>query len=241
KNIEWVKDKLKRLKKHDLEMWKQSEPNSKNQSHFNGSMSAIDKALDFLDQLDEPEVLSSDWISKNVEYAYFDMLDGSGRLSSATAIIKPEKLQNLLVPKQEVSMIPNYVAKWISRHHEQFDLYPALKRLENNMSSWENVYEWYRENTRNFVNAYLTGEYEIEQEPKYYAKIKGHENIGSNDKYWNYNTDMEELSIVDSEVYTNVISEYKIKATKDEWANLGITDDNADFELVEELEERKKK
>src|SRR5699024_6031071 len=89
KNIEWVKDKLKRLKKHDLEMWKQSEPNSKSQSHVNGSMSAIDKALDFLDQLDEPEVLSSDWISKNVEYAYFDMLDGSGRLSSATAIIKP--------------------------------------------------------------------------------------------------------------------------------------------------------
>lgn len=54
KDIKWVKDKLKCLKKHDLEMWKQSEPNSKNQSHFNGSMSAIDKALDFLDQLDEP-------------------------------------------------------------------------------------------------------------------------------------------------------------------------------------------
>ena len=52
-------------------------------------------------EIDNQEVLSSDWISKNVEYAYFDMLDGSGRLSSATAIIKPEKLQNLLVPKQE--------------------------------------------------------------------------------------------------------------------------------------------
>src|SRR5699024_2091921 len=47
------------------------------------------------------EVLSQEWISENVEYAYFDMLDGSGRLSSATAIIKPEKLQNLLVLKQE--------------------------------------------------------------------------------------------------------------------------------------------
>ena len=54
-----------------------------------------------INQLDEPEVLSQKWISENVEYAYFDMLDGSGRLSSATAIIKPEKLQNLLVPKQE--------------------------------------------------------------------------------------------------------------------------------------------
>ena len=76
-----------------------------------------------------------------------------------------------------------------------------------------------------------------EQEPRYYAKIKGHENIASNDKYWNYNTDMEELSVGDSEVHPNVISEYILKATKDEWANLGITDDNADFELVEEMEE----
>src|SRR5699024_3118406 len=94
-------EKLELLKEIDRKMWEKSEPNSKNQSHFNGSMATIDKVLDFLSQLDEPEVLSSDWISKNVEYAYFDMLDGSGRLSSATAIIKPEKLKNLLVPKQE--------------------------------------------------------------------------------------------------------------------------------------------
>ena len=59
--------------------------------------------LGILNQLDEPEVLSSDWIGKNVEYAYFDMLDGSGRLSSATAIIRPKKLQNLLVPEQEIT------------------------------------------------------------------------------------------------------------------------------------------
>lgn len=55
KDIKWVKDKLKCLKKCDLEMWKQSEPNSKSQSHFNGSISAIDKALDFLDQLDDKQ------------------------------------------------------------------------------------------------------------------------------------------------------------------------------------------
>ena len=188
-------------------------------------------------EIDNQEVLSREWISENVEYAYFDMLDGSGRLSSATAIIKPEKLQNLLAPKQKLPVIPNYVAKWISEHHEKFDLYPALRRLEEGSTRDYDAYKWYRRNTHTFVNAYLTGEYEIEQEPKYYAKIKGHENIGSNDKYWNYNTDMEELSVGDSEVHPNVISEYVFKATKDEWANLGITDDNADFELVEELEE----
>src|SRR5699024_8465764 len=60
------------------------------------------EVLQKLGHLDEPEVLSQKWISENVEYVYFDMLDGSGRLSSATAIIKPKKLQNLLVPKESL-------------------------------------------------------------------------------------------------------------------------------------------
>src|SRR5699024_11692034 len=83
------------------------------------------EVLQKLGHLDEPEVLSSDWISENVEYAYFDMLDGSGRLSSATAIIKPEKLQNLLVLKQELPVIPKFVAEWIEeakgRHHSLYE------------------------------------------------------------------------------------------------------------------------
>ena len=220
KNIEWLKEEIE----EDIKSWGGGNPD-----YFRGASDAYENVKDWLNQLDEPEVLSQEWLDENKSSWTKLKIDGY--------YIPVEKLQNLLVPKQEVSMIPNYVAKWISRHHEQFDLYPALKRLENNMSSWENVYEWYRENTRNFVNAYLTGEYEIEQEPKYYAKIKGHENIASNDKYWNYNTDMEELSVGDSEVHPNVISEYMLKATKDEWANLGINDDNAEFELVEELEE----
>lgn len=71
----------------------------------------------------------------------------------------------------EKPVIPNYVAKWISIHHEQFDLYPALKRLENNALSWEDVYEWYRKNTRKFVSAYLTGKYVVEEEQKYIVRL----------------------------------------------------------------------
>ena len=66
-------------------------------------------------------------------------------------------------------MIPQFVADWISERNEIFDLYPALKRLENSALSWEDVYEWYRKNTSKFVNAYLTGKYEVEEEQKYYV------------------------------------------------------------------------
>ena len=230
KNIEWLKEEIE----EDIKSWGGGNPD-----YFRGASDAYENVKDWLNQLDEPEVLSQEWISKNVEYAYFDMLDGSGRLSSATAIIKPENLQNLLVPKQELPVIPKFVAEWINETKPYNSLrvafeYIAQRKRDNHD---DELALWVEEgNSETFARAWLDG-YEIEQEPKYYAKIKGHENIASNDKYWNYNTDMEELSVGDSEVHPNVISEYVLKATKDEWANLGITDDNADFELVEEMEE----
>ena len=159
KDIQWLKREIHK----ELESWHGVE------GGIDGD--GINEIMLLINQLDEPEVLSQEWISENVEYAYFDMLDGSGRLSSATAIIKPEKLQNLLVPKQEVSMIPNYVAKWISEHHEKFDLYPALRRLEEGSTRDYDTYKWYRANTLKFVNTYLTGKYEVEKEQKYYLKI----------------------------------------------------------------------
>ena len=88
--------------------------------------------------------------------------------------------------KQELPVIPKFVADWIIKHRDTFDLYPMLKRLEKNSSTWELTYKWYRENTHTFVNAYLTGEYEVEEEPLYYALIKGHEVSNSYDIYWNY-------------------------------------------------------
>ena len=432
KDLQWMKDQLEKDYADGKRVQSRIKDGEKIEgidikSYWRGSQTANYIARCYLEDLDEPEVLSQKWISENVEYAYFDMLDGSGRLSSATAIIKPEDLQNLLVPKQELPVIPKFVAEWIETEkrrnnslgyslyklegfgdvdnedvdcwaktegsteklarawldgftiaNEDEELWKPIENYEGlyevsnkgnvrsldrdvqykktdftmkikgvdlkpnvlkkgylqvglskngkrksmlvhrlvmnafNPTTDENLQinhidgnkennevsnlEWVTaiENTNHaydtglrddtignnrkltedevleIIDLYETGNYtqkelgnkynigrntvgeillgktwswltgitkEIEQEPKYYAKIKGHENIGSNDKYWNYNTDMEELSVGDSEVHPNVISEYTIKATKDEWANLGINDDNADFVKVEELEE----
>ncbi len=106
KDLEWVKAKLKKDHK-DGEMARSQIKDGEKidgidlDSYWRGRQTANYIARCYLEDLDELEVLSREWISENVEYAYFDMLDGSGRLSSATAIIKPKKLQNLLVPKQE--------------------------------------------------------------------------------------------------------------------------------------------
>ena len=187
--------------------------------------------------MSEYEKLDSKWIDEHKKRKFFDFDE------YRTEVILVEDLQNLLVPKQKLPVIPKFVAEWIESRKNNYPsdvigVYLRMNELSANEQTRE-VLRWVHESKLNrgsFARAWLDG-YEIEQEPKYYAKIKGHENIGSNDKYWNYNTDMEELSVGDSEVHPNVISEYTIKATKEEWANLGITDDNAEFELVEELEE----
>ena len=82
--------------------------------------------------------------------------------------------------KRELPVVPKYVADWITRYSEKYDLYPALRFLENNTFVWGEIYEWYRMNNRKFVNAYLTGEYEVEEEPLYHALIKGHGLVRNN-------------------------------------------------------------
>src|SRR5699024_2795136 len=280
KDLNWLKSAIQQ----NLDFY-----NDKDEEWQMAKVRAYTKSLDLINQLDEPEVLSQEWLDENKSSWTKLKIDGY--------YIPVEKLQNLLVPKQikpkelykaiigispfieevydssgtetfldksvsveriveavmeavgpsepEKPVIPKFVADWIESRKNNYpsDVIGVYLRMNEPFANEQTreVLRWVHESKLNrgsFARAWLDG-YEVaeEQEPRYYAKIKGHENIASNDKYWNYNTDMEEISVGDSEVHPNVISEYMLKATKDEWANLGITDDNADFELVEEMEE----
>ena len=145
-----------------------------------------------------------------------------------------EKELDLVIKKYDElhkpTVIPQYVADWIPRYREKYDLYPALRLLENNTFVWGEIYEWYRMNTRKFVNAYLTGEYEVEEEPLYYAMVKGHELLDGVAKYWAHNKyDLEDLFI---SYETRDDSPIVVKNTKNHWDDLGINDSNADFVRV---------
>ena len=135
-------------------------------------------------------------------------------------------------------IIPQYVADWITKHRDTYDLYPALRLLENNTLVWEEIYEWYRMNTHKFVNAYLTGEYEVEEEQKYYAKLK---EVQPPEKEWltnlsgpnYYAIDTIGLRlgefILDLVGMTTKASAYTLK----DWERHGINDSNADFVKVD--------
>ena len=133
--------------------------------------------------------------------------------------------------KQELPVIPKYVADWITRYREKYDLYPALRLLENNTLVWGEIYEWYRMNTRKFVNAYLTGEYEVEEEPLYHALIKGHGLVRNSSKYWIHDTEYQGDVFVGHRI--QMLPRFKERLTMADWNELGINDSNADFVKVD--------
>lgn len=83
KNIEWAKSQIDLRDTGTTEM---EDP----QFYVNVGLRM---ALDFLEDIDEQEVLSSEWIDNNSVYASFDGLTGE--------YVHVDDLQNLLVPKQE--------------------------------------------------------------------------------------------------------------------------------------------
>src|SRR5699024_9408176 len=111
------------------------------------------------------------------------------------------------VLSQKLPVIPQFVADWCES--------------EGKRSSWWNwFYKWGRDESRTeletktirwmqdyneeaFVNMFLHG-YTVEKERKYYAKIKGHENILSGDCYWNYDIGEQELSIDNIKIYPDL-------------------------------------
>lgn len=111
----------------------------------------IKNVLNIIDQLNEPEVLSQEWVDNNVVH-----VRGLGD------IIEAEAVENIIVPNQGLPVIPKFVADWIEENRE---------RYENNFFSigqdlyddciQPDVSDWVMENEEKFVGAWF-GVYEIE-------------------------------------------------------------------------------
>lgn len=176
-----------------------------------------------------------EWLKAEIEKQAIVM--DKGYIYTGDLIYLINKLDEPESLSHELPVIPKYVAEWITKHRDTFDLYPMLKRLEKNSSTWELTYKWYRENTHTFVNAYLTGEYEVEEEQKYYALIKGHELMADEGDYsciyWNLI--VSEGYMFPSDRFSRQ-DEYLTIMSKSEWNELGINESNADFVKVKEAE-----
>lgn len=64
------------------------------------------------------ETLSDEWVDNNSVYASSDGI--------TEEYVHVDDLKELLVPKQELPVIPKFVADWIDANKEKYDLVPAL-------------------------------------------------------------------------------------------------------------------
>lgn len=132
-------------------------------------------------------------------------------------------------------VIPQFVADWIeSLYDEGGSKYDAIGIMfEYSSKHDKTVYDWYVDNKDTFITAVMHG-YEIEQEPLYYAKIKGWELSTSKSTFWNYRYIIERPIL--SRLFVGSkesVDSFKNKMTIEQWNEAGINYANADFEEAE--------
>ena len=97
------------------------------------------------------------------------------------------------------------------------------------------LFDFGYEGAKEYLSKAIIVGYEVEQEPLYYAKIKGWELATTTITFWNYRHIIERPIL--SKLYVGGkegVDSFKTKMTKEEWNKVGINDTNADFEVVSE-------
>ena len=131
----------------------------------------------------------------------------------------------------EKPAIPQFVADWIEQLYGQgFDSDDLLEALfsRNYEVAELKIFDWFTDDKERAVAAILHG-YDIEQQPLYYAKIKGWEHIGTSSYYFGYDEDNDSLEVT----YLESNYRFAFSLTHEHWNKLGINATNADFEAVE--------
>lgn len=168
KDIEWLKEKV-----DDLQIYSNPDvPKDRNDlytQYVEGVNDAVRQVKVLVGELDEPEVLSWEWID---EYSYIieEYWGVADMMSEPQYVVSVENLQNLLVPKQEKVEVPRFVADILKS--KTFDSLSTafIELFSANAGHYygEDVCKWIVSNEEAFARAWLDG-YEVEKEQKYYV------------------------------------------------------------------------
>lgn len=137
----------------------------------------------------------------------------------------------------KLPVIPKYVVeyiKWFAQNEfdnnieNDVDFIVSLVQIPHEFLGREELEGWLNisGNAHKLIDAYKRG-YEVEEEPLYYALIKGHELMTDEcDKYWNLSTS--DGAVFPSDRFSRD-SRFLTKMSKEDWREYGINDSNADF------------
>lgn len=156
KDKEWLRDELMKFKESTSGGYE--------------DVIGVSHVLRIIDQLDEPEKLSQEWIEK---HRYHD-----GDLDAY--FIRAESLENLIVAEPKKVVIPQFVADWLKLRKKEFkSITKAVYFLWS--YGWDNKTHidykmaiWMERNGDAFARAWLDyPNIEVEKEPLYYVKFVG--------------------------------------------------------------------
>ncbi|WP_373768371.1 DUF1642 domain-containing protein [Jeotgalibaca porci] len=217
-----------------------------------GIVDGIVTAINLTEKLDEPEVEENFYTFDNAK----KWLQGNGFVVFEKDKLYSEVQQMIsetYKAKKDQPAIPAFMADWIDTHNlygsnplrEYRDLEIDFNEGWTTDEKDAGVYHWVNENPYAFIDALRYG-YEVEKEPVYYAKIKGHELVETE-------TVLDDDTGNDvSEFHRNIyfvlqrngelvidmkdsgLSGAKHFMTMNQWNSLGINETNADFEEVTE-------
>ena len=123
-----------------------------------------------------------------------------------------DDLQNLLIPKQELPVIPKYVAKYLEFAKKEASLIQVMVIVSEGWSTMKKEFDWISENDEIFARAWLDG-YEVEEEQKYYVSARAEEcsgfwflsknnngdiSVGTNKSY--FEADWDTLKLTEQEI-----------------------------------------
>lgn len=173
----------------------------------------IKYVLSIIDQLDEPEVLSQLSIDNDGVHVR--------NLGETFEVVPVENLLAPTLPKEKKVELSQKTADELNRYKELGYSLKDLLVIANSKQAQEKL-----------ARAWLDG-YELEEEPLYYALVKGHELSSNEFKYWNckaYNSG--HLLVGSKYAKASCIN----RMTKNNWNKLGINESNADFVKLKEEE-----
>ena len=174
--------------------------------------SSLERTSDMIDEIvgiDEAELLN-----RMIDNGKFKVADGT-----------------YLVISQPV--LPEFVADYLeSMKNKGSDLALSMQGSYNLVREWLFEEEDGIDNQIQYALSYFNDyDYDLDSIPRYYALIKGHDKIDHDDKYWNYDTVDKTLEVGDNKVHKDVERDYILMATIEEWNELGINKDNAEFTI----------
>ena len=156
KNIEWLKKEIPNLRGYAVII------DGEDGEWEPVTTVSMEDIYELINQLGELEVLSQKWIDKYVIH-----VRGLGD------IIEAEAVENLLMPKQELPVIPKFVAEAIEEDKEfGYDVYESIDLIiKTNGGGLPSLSDWVARNIDEYASAWLNG-FTMEKEPLYRARLK---------------------------------------------------------------------